>query len=102
MPSDSLRLGLITGLLVPLLGFVIYATMYVTGIRPHLTFSYFVNDLFLGTRTYQSPVLSLSLIANLPLFFWYDRKEMPKAMRGVILASFVYAVVVVALWLVAL
>ncbi|MFZ1333563.1 MAG: hypothetical protein WAR83_15320 [Flavobacteriales bacterium] len=101
MPSDSERLGLISGLLVPVLGFVIYAFLYVTGIRPHLTFSYFVNDLFLGTRTYQSPILSLSLIANLPLFFWFDRNEMQKAMRGVILASFVYAVIIVALWLIA-
>jgi len=102
MPSDSLRLGLITGLLVPFLGFVIYATMYVTGIRPHLTFPYFVNDLFLGTRTYQSPVLSISLIANLPLFFWYDRKDMPLAMRGVIFASFIYAAIIVVLWFLAL
>lgn len=98
MPSDSMKLGLITGLFAPMVGFLVYATIYVTSIRPFLDLTYFVNDLFLGTRNYQSPILTLSLIANLPLFFWYDRKDMPLAMRGVIFASFVYAVVIIVLW----
>jgi len=88
----------IVGLLFPVLGFLGYAGLYVTGIRPHLGFSYFVTDLFFGTRAYQAPILSLSLIANLAPFFWFDRKEMHAAMRGVIMASFVYGIAIVVLW----
>ena len=89
---------MIVGLLFPVLGFLGYAGLYVTGIRPHLGFSYFVTDLFFGTRAYQAPILSLSLIANLAPFFWFDRKEMHAAMRGVIMASFVYGIAIVVLW----
>lgn len=98
MRSDSQTLGLVTGLLAPVLGFFIYGCIYVTGIRPHLELRDFVYDLFFGTRQYQSPILSLALIADLPLFFLFDRFGMEKAMRGVILACFVHGVVIVALW----
>lgn len=98
MRSDSQALGLVTGLLAPVLGFFLYGMIYVTGIRPYLELKEFVYDLFLGTRIYQSPILSLSLIANLPLFFFYDHRDMHKAMRGVILASFLYGIIIVVLW----
>jgi len=97
MLSDSQRTGVVLGLLAPVAGFFLYATMYVTAIRPHNDLLWFVQDLFIGTRRYQAPVLSLALIANLPLFFWFDRKNMPKAMRGVIMATFVYGAVIVVL-----
>lgn len=97
MRSDSQALGFMLGLFVPVLGFLGYAGIYVTSIRPHLDLPYFVHDLFLGTREYQAPVLTLALIANLALFFLFDRLEKPKAMRGVITATFVYAFVIVLL-----
>jgi len=97
MRSDSVRTGLLLGLLAPVLGFFLYAAIYTTSIRPHTDLQWFIHDLFLGTRRFQSPILSLSLIANLPLFFWFDRKAMPKAMRGVIMATFVYGAAIVVL-----
>ncbi len=97
MRSDSLSLGVVSGLLAPVIGFFLYAVMYVTAIRPHLDLSYFINDLFIGTREYKAPVLSLSLLANLALFFWFDRKEMPLAMRGVIMSTFLYGFIIVLL-----
>lgn len=100
MRSDSQALGVITGLLAPVAGFFLYGVIYVTSIRPYLELKEFVYDLFLGTRLYQSPILSLALIANLPLFFYYDHRDMHKAMRGVILASLIYGVVIVVLWFV--
>jgi hypothetical protein len=94
MRSDSLALGLVLGLLAPVLGFFGYAAIYVSSIRPHLDLAYFINDLFLGTRQYQAPVLTLSLIANLALFFLFDRLGKPRAMRGVIMATFLYGFVI--------
>jgi hypothetical protein len=97
MRSDSMLLGVIGGLIAPVIGFLLYATMYVTAIRPQHDMAYFINDLFFGTRQYQAPVLSLSLLANLALFFIFDKFGKPLAMRGVILATFIYGVVIVVL-----
>ena len=97
MRWDSLGAGVLLGLVAPLLGFFGYAAIYVGAIRPHLDIPFFVNDLFLGTREYQAPVLTLSLFANLALFFTLDRWSLYKAMRGVIGATFVYAVAIVLL-----
>ena len=97
MRSDGMWIGVIGGLLAPIAGFFLYASMYVTTIQPQHDLAYFVNDLFLGTRQYQAPVLSLSLLANLALFFFFDRIGMPLAMRGVILATFIYGAVIVVL-----
>ncbi len=97
MRSDSMLLGLAGGTLAPVAGFFLYAFMYVTAIRPQHDMDYFINELFIGTRQYQSPVLSLSLLANLALFFFFDKLDKPKAMRGVILATFLYGVVIVVL-----
>ncbi len=97
MRSDSMLQGVIGGLLAPIGGFFIYAGIYITTIRPQLTLAYFINDLFLGTRQYQAPILSLALLANLALFFYFDRIDRPLAMRGVILATFIYGLAIVIL-----
>lgn len=98
MRSDSQAVGIACGLLAPVIGFLLYGLTYVTAIRPHLYFREFVHDIFLGTHEYQSPILSLSLIANLPIFFFFDHRDMHKAMRGVIMASFAYGIVIIVLW----
>ena len=98
MWSDHLRTGIIAGLIAPVFGFLLYGLMYVTGIHPEHSLSWFVKDLFFGTPEFQSKILSLSLIANVPLFFWFDRKGWTQAMRGVIVTMFLYGIVIVVLW----
>jgi hypothetical protein len=100
MVLDSRRTGFIAGLLAPVLGVLAYGIIYTTAIRPMYDMAWFVNDLFLGTLKYTSSILSISLIANAFLFFWFDRRDAHKAMRGVILAMLVYGAVIVALILV--
>ncbi|WKZ67684.1 MAG: hypothetical protein QY325_07080 [Flavobacteriales bacterium] len=98
MRWDSPLLGFVLGMLAPVLGFVAYGTIYVTAIRPHHDFQWFVQELFLGTPVFRPRVVSLSLIADAFLFFLLDRMGMQRAMRGVILAMLVYgAYIVIAL-----
>ena len=99
MRWDSTSTGLIAGLMAPLLGFFAYGILYVSVIRPHLDMQFYIYDIFLGTRRYQAPIISLSLIANLVLFFLFDRRDMHLAMRGVITATFLYGVAIVVLWM---
>ncbi len=98
MRWDDPWVGLVAGLLAPIIGFLVYGSIYVNMIRPHLDLPYFVQEIFLNTRRYQAPIISLSLIANLPLFFLFDRFDRHKSMRGVITATFLYGIVVVVLW----
>ncbi len=98
MNWDSRAVGFILGVLAPVLGFLAYAGLYVTAIRPHHDLGWFVNDLFIGTLAYRPRVVSLSLIADAALFFVFDRKDMHRAMRGVIMAMLLYgAYIVIAL-----
>ena len=92
MQWDSRVVGFVLGLLAPLLGFVAYGGIYVTAIRPHHDFHWFVYDLFLGTSEYRTRIVSLSLIADAFLFFLFDRRDMHKAMRGIIGAMLVYGI----------
>lgn len=98
MRWDSVPAGLVLGLLMPVLGFFVYGFIHTYWIRPHLDLQYFINDLFLGTRQFQAPILSLSLIANLAIFFLLNRFRMANAMRGVLIATFIYGLVIVVLW----
>ena len=99
MRWDDRFVGFVVGLLVPVAGFFLYGSIHTTWIRPHLDMPFFINDLFLGTRQFQAPILSLSLIANLIPFFLFDRWYMYKAMRGVLVATFVHGAVIVILLL---
>ncbi len=92
---DRFGTGLILGLLAPVLGFLAYGLIYTTAIRPWLDMRFFVQDMFLGTAQYRAPILSLSLIADAFLFFWFDRRARYQAMRGVIGAMLLYAVVII-------
>ncbi|MCB0792494.1 MAG: hypothetical protein H6595_03310 [Flavobacteriales bacterium] len=99
MRSNEQGLGLVAGLLAPVLGFFLYGWIYTGLIRPFLDMDFYIHDLFLGTPRYRSPILSLSLIMDLPLFFLFDRFGKSLAMRGVLTAVLLYAVVIVALWI---
>ena len=95
MRSDDMRLGYVTGLLAPVLGFVAYGIIYTTAIRPNRDLYWFVTDLFLGTLKYTSSIISLSLIADAFLFFWFARSDRYRSMRGVIAAMLTYGVLIV-------
>lgn len=98
MRWDSVPVGIVLGLIMPVLGFFIYGYIHTTAIRPHLDLEFYIHDLFLGTRQFQAPILSLSLIANLGIFFLFNRSDMPKAMRGVLISTFIYGIIIVVLW----
>lgn len=95
--GDSRWVGLLLGLVAPILGFFAYGLIYTGWIRPHLDLDYYIHDLFLGTRRYQAPILSLSLIAEVPVFFLLDRLGWQHAMRGLITAMFLYGIAIVVL-----
>lgn len=97
MRFDTVRLGFILGLLAPALGVLGYALMISTSIHPGMGLGHVIKNMLFGIRGNIAPTLSLSLIADVVLFFFFDRKRMLKAMRGVIGAMFAYGAVIVLL-----
>jgi hypothetical protein len=99
MRFDTLRSGLLAGLVAPLLGLLLYAVFVVTVLRPELELGFLLGRMLFGIRGNIAPVLSLSLLADVALFFAFDQRRMLKAMRGVVGAMLVYGGAIVLLLL---
>ncbi len=95
MRFDNVRFGFLLGILAPAVGVLVYSTFAVTVLRPELELGFLLKRMLFGIRGNIAPTLSLSLLADVVLFFVLDRRRMLKAMRGVIGAMLVYGAVIV-------
>ena len=82
---DKTWIGLIAGLIAPVIALLLY---YLINYR-FMTIKNFINYLELGD-TY-TPVISLSVLANLGVFYLFIWKEKYKGARGVLAATFIWA-----------
>lgn len=99
MRGDNLLTGFLAGIVMPLFGIFVYALIVVNIFHPQLELGFFLRGTIFGLRGNIAPTLSLSLLANVVLFFWFDHRRMLKAMRGVLGSMFVYGIVIVVLLL---
>jgi hypothetical protein len=85
---DKLSIGLIAGIVTPLIVLFIYYKINFYYIRVD-TFLYetFMKRIFL-------PLLSLCVLGNLALFFLFLQTNRLYSARGVLLATFIYAIAV--------
>jgi hypothetical protein len=90
-------IGLVAGLIGPWIGFVIYGNYYA---HKYLkSFDYFVTEAFIGTKAYQSPIATLSLLFNLLLFLLVLRFDWERCAKGILIGTFVYVPIIVFLFL---
>ena len=88
---DALKVGAILGLITPILSIVIfYLIKFDT-----LNFMEFIEQMIV--RNIYTQLISLCVIPNLGLFFIFIWKNFLYSGRGVILATFVYALLIVIL-----
>ncbi|MCF8370297.1 MAG: hypothetical protein K9H64_01660 [Bacteroidales bacterium] len=88
---DAPYIGLLVGIIVPLIGlFVFYKYNFQT-----LDFREFIDHVIRINRIPQ--LLSLSVIANLAVFYLFIWKKFYYSARGVIGATFIYVLVVLIL-----
>lgn len=85
---DQVWLGIVLGVITPILVLVVYYQMNFSYIRMD-TFLYetFMKRIFL-------PLLSLCVLGNLGVFFIFIQTERYYSARGVILSTFLYAIAV--------
>jgi hypothetical protein len=86
---DRMWVGTLFGVVVPFLTFVIYHSVKYGHMGIHNFVYYIRNE---GTF---SPRISLCVIMNLGLFFIFYKLKMDRSARGIILATFLYAGLVV-------
>ena len=87
--KDSMTTGLLSGLVAPFIGLFVY---YLISFNYMSLRSFITRITELGLL---SGVISLSLIANLVVFFWFIRSKADKSAFGVIGATFLYGMVIV-------
>jgi hypothetical protein len=100
MHKDNLTWGLILGVGGPVLGFFvcffilwIYGLSLAGGVK--MSFLSFITSIFHGNK---SSIISLSVLANLPCFYLYLNREKYITVRGIVLATIIYSVVVLFLF----
>ncbi len=89
--KDHFLTGFISGLLAPFIGFYIYYL---------ISFRYMSLQMYVSRLTefgLEAGVISLSLIANLIVFFYFIKIKADVSARGVIGATFAYGIVVICL-----
>lgn len=92
--KDNLKLGLILGLVGPLLGlFVIY---FVKSDYRSLSFGEFF-DLFINTNRLLTSIGSLSLLANVILFTLYINTHRDNTAKGIFIVTLLYGIAILLL-----
>lgn len=87
--QDKFIIGFITGILAPFIGFCLY---YISFFRIMTLKNFFLH---LQETSTLAATLSLSLLANLALFFLFDKFEKLRCQQGVIGATFIYGFYIV-------
>lgn len=85
---NSQRTGFIAGIILPLISFFLFY-LFRYGEIPLIEFIKYVYF-----RQVLSPVLSLNILPNLIIFYLFIRKDYLRSARGVLLATFLFAGVV--------
>lgn len=90
--KDNLKLGLVLGLIGPLLGLVvIYFIKF-----PELSFAEFF-DLFINTNRLITSIGSLSLLANVVLFTLYINAHRDNTAKGIFIVTLIYGIAILLL-----
>jgi hypothetical protein len=90
--KDNLKLGLVLGLIGPILGLVIIYFVQYTG----WTFSEFLDN-FLNSNKMLTAIGSLSLLANVVLFTIYVNTHRDNTAKGIFLVTLIYGITILLL-----
>ena len=90
MKKNASLFGLALGLIMPFLGLVIfYFIFFKTN-----TFSAYM-DVFFSNSKEAPKLLSLAILFNLIPFLYYNSKRLDMTVRGVVVATMLYAVLII-------
>lgn len=91
---DNIWIGMITGILGALAGFVLFGFGF--AYINHISFGEFYHGIFLGVQDFQSRIVTFSMLIDVILFFIFMRKDYQQFCKGII-AVLVLSIMAVAL-----
>jgi ABC-type spermidine/putrescine transport system permease subunit II len=92
LKKDSLSLGLILGLLAPILGFIAY---YLLRFRIFSIKEFF--QVLMMQKSLMSGIVSIALLANAIVFTIYINQHKDKTAKGIFIATCAYALIALGL-----
>ena len=92
LKKDNLKLGIILGLIGPLLGLVIIYTIKFSAV----SFGDFIDEFFHNNKLITS-IGSLSLLANVILFTLYVNTHRDNTAKGIFIITLIYGIGILAL-----
>ncbi len=96
MSRNRFLLGFFTGLVTPVFGMICWFVLYFE--RKGLTWDQFIGA-FSSKGLLRTRIIVLGLLFLFPLFMYFYNRQRMDEMRGVVMALFVYAIVVLSLML---
>lgn len=91
LAKDNVKLGLVLGLIAPVVGLLIFKFYKFTVFSFKEVFQYMLNEPGFRTLTV---ALSLSLLMNALLFTIYVNTDKDKTAKGIFITTLVYAVII--------
>ena len=89
---DNPILGILLGLLAPLLGVIVF--YFVQSAEMHgLTIEVYLE--MMGSKRIMSMILSWSLLANLAVFAMFNRIDFLRTAQGVVISTILYGILIV-------
>lgn len=79
---DTFTYGLIAGILVALIGFLLFGLVW--SLSTGSSLKYFITDIFLSTGMFQDKVVTMSLLLDVLLFFVFMRKDWLNFCKGIL------------------
>ena len=92
LKRDNLKLGLVLGLIGPIIGFFVIYFIKFSGYE----FREFI-DLFFNTNRLITSIGSLSLLANVVLFTLYVNTHRDHTAKGIFLVTLIYGILILVL-----
>jgi hypothetical protein len=92
MHKNNFLIGLVASLIASCFGLLV---LYVLKFMPsNIELTEFI-ELIKNESQFRSGVLSLALLANIPLFYWCQRRKLMRSAYGIALVVFIVALLVV-------
>jgi tetrahydromethanopterin S-methyltransferase subunit C len=81
---DNFLGGFIIGMIGNVAGFFTIALIW--AIANNMSVQYFINEIFLGSDLFKDKILTVSALLNVIIFFFANRAEYYRMVRGIIAA----------------
>jgi hypothetical protein len=86
-------IGMLAGLIGNVVGFLIYG-LILSQVKK-ISFSYFYNNMFLGTDVFKSQIITGALLVNVLMFYVFMKQNKDALSRGILIAILLSVIAII-------